>query len=229
VDYEYMFDAEGNRVNPFDPSILSIGQQCTEDYPIPRPGQRDTFLPGPIPWAWWSRAALLPGRALHVASAVCYLTGLERGAMVSFALGDLALFLGVSQQAMRRGLRALESVSLVEVQSRSGWKFRVRVREIENDSDRRRLYGPIPWAWWVRACRLPGRTLHVASAIWAIVGWGGGTSARCELVLDGWADLALGRKAVRRGLIALGSDGLILVESKIGRPSLVTLLPVEPG
>jgi hypothetical protein len=25
--------------------------------------------------------------------------------------------------------------------------------------------------WWARACRLPGRALHVAPAIWATVGW----------------------------------------------------------
>src|SRR4051794_22499214 len=27
------------------------------------------------------------------------------------------------------------------------------------------LKGPIPWAWWAAACRLPGQALQVASAI----------------------------------------------------------------
>jgi hypothetical protein len=146
--------------------------------------------------------------------------------MVSFALGDLDPFLGVDRQATRRGLRALESVALVEVEWRAGRKLLVRVCEVEDDSDRRKLRGPIPWPWWVRACRLPGRALHVSSAIWATIGWAGGRSAICDFPLDEWTDLALGRKAVRLGLRALESDRLILVESRAGRPSVVTLLAV---
>jgi hypothetical protein len=212
--------------NPFDPEMMAIGWRGMMGHPIPRHGPLDTFLRGPIPWSWWSRAASLPGRALHVAAAVRYLVGWRGGPTVALALGDLDPFLGVDRQAARRGLRALESVALVEVDSRSGCKLRVRVCEVEDDPDRRKLRGPIPWPWWVRACRLPGRALHVASAIWAIVGWNGGRSAVCEFPLDGWLDLALGRKAVRRGLWALESDGLILIESRSGRPSIVTLLPV---
>jgi hypothetical protein len=81
----------------------------------------------------------------------------------------------------------------------------------------------------VRACRLPGRALHVASAVWATAGWNGGRSAVVALPLDAWSDFAMGRKAVRLGLGALESDGLILVESRSGRPSIVTLLPVDCG
>jgi hypothetical protein len=47
--------------------------------------------------------------------------------------------------------------------------------------------------------------------------------------VDAWVDLAVGRKAARLGLRALESDGLILVESRSGRPSVVSLLPVECG
>jgi hypothetical protein len=215
--------------NPFDPARMAIGRAGLTSRPIPRHGPLDTFLRGPIPWPWWSRAASLPGRALHVASAVRYLVGWAGGPTVSLALGDLDLFLGVDRQAARRGLRALESAALVEVESRAGCKFLVRVCEVEGDPDRRQLRGPIPWPWWLRACRLPGRALPVASAIWATVGWGGGRSATCEFSLAGWADLALSRKAVRLGLRALASDGLILVESRAGRPPIVSLLPVTGG
>jgi hypothetical protein len=148
---------------------------------------------------------------------------------VFLALGDLDPFLGVDRQAARRGLRSLESLALVEVGSRAGCKLLVRVCEIEDARDRRQLRGTIPRPWWVRACRVPGRALHVASAIWATVGWNGGRSAECEFPLDGWLDLALGCKAVRLGLRALESDGLILVEPRAGRPSIVTLLPVVSG
>jgi hypothetical protein len=103
------------------------------------------------------------------------------------------------------------------------------VREVEVGLDHRTLRGPVPWFWWVRACQLPGRALHVASAIWAMAGWAGGRSAVCEFPLDGWADLALGRKAVRLGLRALRSDGLIRVEPRAGRPSVITILPVAGG
>ena len=134
--------------NPFDPSRMAIGWQGLTGRPIPRHGPLDTFLRGPIPWPWWSRAASLPGRALHVASAVRYLVGWKRGPVVSLALGDLDPFLGVARQAARRGLRALESVALVEVESRAGCKLLVRVCEVEDDPDRRKLRGPIPWPWW---------------------------------------------------------------------------------
>jgi hypothetical protein len=98
------------------------------------------------------------------------------------------------------------------------------VCEVEGDPDRRQLRGPIPWPWWLRACRLPGRALQVESAVWASVGWNGGRSATCEFSLAGWAELALGRKAVRLGLRALQSDGLILVEPRAGRSLIVSLL-----
>jgi hypothetical protein len=171
--------------NPFDPSRLSIGWIGSAGYPPPCHGPDDTFLRGPIPWPWWSRAASLPGRALHVASAVRYLVGWKGESTVSFALGDLDPFLGIDRQATRRGLRALESATLVDVESRIGCKLLVRVCEIEDDRDRRMLRGPIPWSWWLRACRLPGRALHVASAIWATVGWDGGRSTACEFLLAG--------------------------------------------
>jgi hypothetical protein len=209
--------------NPFDPARMTVGWGGSMSCPLPRHGPLDTFLRGPIPWSWWSRAASLPGRALHVASAVRYLVGWAGEPTVPLALGDLDPFLGVDRQAARRGLRALESAALVEVESRAGCKLLVRVCEVEGDPDRRQLRGPIPWPWWLRACRLPGRALAVASAIWATVGWSGGRSAVCEFPLAGWADLALGRKAVRLGLRALASDGLILVEPRAGRPPIVSL------
>jgi hypothetical protein len=219
----------GESGNPFDPARMAVGWAGLKSRPIPRHGPLDTFLKGPIPWPWWSRAAALPGRALHVASAVRYLVGWAGEPTVSLALGDLDPFLGVDRQSARRGLRALESIALVAVESRAGCKLLVRACEVEGDPDRRQLRGPIPWSWWLRACRLPGRALHVASAIWATVGWSGGRSAACDFQLAGWADLALSRKAVRLGLRALESDGLILVELRAGRSPIVSLVPATGG
>jgi hypothetical protein len=119
----------------------------------------------------------------------------------SFSPGDLDPFLGVSI-----GMRP---AVLCEHYNRRPWSrwnrglvanFGFECAMSSNDPDRRKLRGPIPWFWWIRACRLPGRSLQVASAIWAIAGWNGGRSAVCIFPLDKWSDLALGRKAVRLGL-----------------------------
>jgi hypothetical protein len=215
--------------NPFDPSQMRIGWQEVEQHPVPRHDSHETFLRGPIPWSWWIQSALLPGKALHVASAIRYLVGRKvhwRGeGFVSLALEDLDPFLGVNRQATRRGLRVLRLAGLVEVGSRPGCKFRVRICERTNDLDPRMLRGPIPWSWWIHACRLPGRTLHVASAVWAMVGWNDHQSARCEFSLEDLSELGLGRKAVHWGLLNLESAGLIRLESRHGLPFVVTLLP----
>src|SRR5262245_21536794 len=99
--------------NPFNPERMAVGCVGSMSRPLPRHGPLVTFLRGPISWPWWSRAASLPGRALHLASAVRYLVGWEGEPTVSLALGDLDPFLGVDRQAARRGLRALQSAALV--------------------------------------------------------------------------------------------------------------------
>jgi hypothetical protein len=190
--------------------------------PLPRHGISDTFLRGPIPWVWWSRAASLPGRALHVASAVRYLVGWAGGPVVSFSLRDLDPFLGVGHRAARRGLQALVSAGLIEIESRVEGQLRVRVCEIEDGPDRRQLRGPIPWAWWLQACRSPGKALHIASICWFLAGRE--RSAIFELGSGCPSEMGLSRQSVYRGLDALESGGLISVVHRPGRPPVVSIL-----
>jgi hypothetical protein len=214
----------------FNPERGEVRGGRSRSHPPPRHGILDTFLRGPIPWPWWSRAASLPGRALHVASAVRYLVGWADGPVVSFALGDLDRFLGVGYHAARRGLQVLVSAGLVEMESRVGGQLRARACEIEEGPDRRQLRGPIPWAWWLRACGGPGKSLHVASICWFLAGLG--RSAVFELrPEDSWG-MGLSRQSIYRGLTALELAGLVSVVRRSGRTPVVTILDLpaaKPG
>ena len=86
---------------------------------LPRHKAGEWFLKGPIPGGWLHRAAELPGRALHVALAVWYLAGLEKSQRVKVTWGVFDRF-GVSPDAGRRGLAALEQDGLVLVKRSPG-------------------------------------------------------------------------------------------------------------
>jgi len=75
-------------------------------------GQR--FLKGPIPWPWLMRAAELPGRALHTAVALWFLSGVTRSETVKLSSRSLTE-LGVDRHAKYRALAALERAGLVRV------------------------------------------------------------------------------------------------------------------
>ncbi|MGZ3781536.1 MAG: hypothetical protein ACXVCY_12865 [Pseudobdellovibrionaceae bacterium] len=82
--------------------------------------------------------------------------------------------------------------------------------------------GPIPWSWWSKASRLPGKTLQVAAAIWHI-----GTLKKSRtLQLQGGIlkDLGVTRKAVYRALDALEKANLISCERGPGRRPIITVL-----
>ena len=89
------------------------------------------FLKGPIPWAWLSAAARLPGRALHVAIGIRLWTGIKKTDRIAFSVSTLAE-LGVSRPAAYRGLTALEGRGLVTVDRHRGRKPRVTVVEIDS-------------------------------------------------------------------------------------------------
>jgi hypothetical protein len=85
--------------------------------PSPRPGER--FVLGPLPWPWLTLAMGLPGRALHVAIRLWYQSGLERSGQVGLNLSRIE---GIDRFAAGRGLRALESAKLVQIDRRAGRK-----------------------------------------------------------------------------------------------------------
>ncbi len=214
--------------DPFDPETLRlpaemIGKIVPRKRP-PRHGGGERFLKGPIPWAWWSTACRLPGQALQVASAVRYQAGCTGPKEIRLGLADLETTLGVGRDSARRGLLALERAGLVSVSRRVGSKPVVGLLAApEAGSDRKPLYGPIPWAWWSTACRLPGRSLQVASALWFLVGWSKRREAEFELGLAEWGELGLSRFSAGRGVECLRGAGLVSVVERPGRRPVVTL------
>ncbi len=88
------------------------------------------------------------------------------------------------------------------------------------------LGGPIPLTWLTPAASLPGKALHVALALWfeALVSRGKKPTVHPRLVTL----RAFGagcRRTLYRALAALSRAGLVSVEYRKGRPSLVTILP----
>ena len=84
------------------------GMECAE---VPNTAP---FIKGPIPIAWLSQAAALPGKALHLALAIQWLSGMNKGAPVKVSKNALAHFC-ISTDAYRDGLKRLEGVGLISV------------------------------------------------------------------------------------------------------------------
>ena len=111
------FRAHGNRAVP--PTAPKLKRQ-----PLRRDGGR--FLRGPIPLSWLAPAAVLPGKALHVAIALWFLSGLKRSSTVKLT-GSLRSQFGILPDAGRRGLAALERAGLVFVERPPGCCPRVTI------------------------------------------------------------------------------------------------------
>jgi hypothetical protein len=84
------------------------------------------FIKGPIPVAWLSQAAALPGKALHLALAIHWLSGMNKGAPVKVSKKALAHFC-ISTDAYRDGLKRLEGAGLIALTRLLGQSPIVRV------------------------------------------------------------------------------------------------------
>lgn len=98
---------------------------------VPRVKSGVKFLKGPIPLPWLSRAALLPGKALHVALALWFLSGLTKSRTVRLSKSTLEYF-GVKRQASYRSLKALEGVGLIAC-SRSPGRCPIVTLKVEGE------------------------------------------------------------------------------------------------
>jgi len=115
----------GVRRDPGRKLVLSL-RNLPADGPEPKP------LRGPIPWAWWAAASLLPGPSLRV-GAVCWLVaGRQRSAEFVLGSGDWSE-LGLSRFAVWRGLGNLNEAGLVSVTRLSGRPSIVHLRNARND------------------------------------------------------------------------------------------------
>ena len=98
--------------------------------PRRRASRREFFIRGPIPWPWIAAAARLPGKALHVATTLCLLAGMQRGGPVSLSSARLREA-GVSRYSAYRALLALEKAGLAEVVRRRGQQPVVTLRRLD--------------------------------------------------------------------------------------------------
>ena len=95
--------------------------------PRHKPGKR--FLKGPIPAEWLSRAASLPGKALHVGLAVWFSAGLAKGPRVRLSGTVLAMFGVDRRHTAYRALERLEAANLVTVDRHPGRNPLVTLRD----------------------------------------------------------------------------------------------------
>jgi hypothetical protein len=86
------------------------------------------------------------------------------------------------------------------------------------------LKGPVPWTWLGRACRLPGKALHVGLLLWVEAGCR--KSRTVPFCLTRAAELGLHPDTFKRGLRALAGAGLVTINDRPGRSAEVTLLDV---
>lgn len=84
------------------------------------------------------------------------------------------------------------------------------------------LKGPIPGDWLHIASGLPGRSLHVGMAVW----FKHGLTKRNQfhITCNERKKFNIPPDAFRRGVDHLENSGLIQVERRIGRPTLITIL-----
>jgi hypothetical protein len=92
--------------------------------------KKQPFIRGPILVPWLSRAAHLPGKAVNVAIALCWLQGMSSGKPFKLTRRALAV-MNVSRDAASDGLRHLEELRLVEVTRSPG---RLHVVQIKTDN-----------------------------------------------------------------------------------------------
>jgi hypothetical protein len=189
--------------------------------PRHRPG--DPFIKGPIPHAWIATACRLPGAGLAVAMSLWFLCDRFQSEN-RWGLDAIAVGLRVSVRSARRGLHAAELAGLLTVVQKPGCKVAVSILNLpgpETAPRPRPLYGPIPWAWWLPASRLPGKAIQVASVCWLLAGWN--RSAEFELGLSEWKEMGLSRFSASRGVECLRRAGLVAVVERPGRQPMVTL------
>lgn len=83
--------------------------------------KRDHFLKGPIPMAWLIAAANLTGKALHIANALWFWSGIKKSTTFDLPLNTIK-DMGVSRQTCYAQLKAMEKAGLLSIKARKGKK-----------------------------------------------------------------------------------------------------------
>src|SRR4051812_28945027 len=112
-------------IDPWDPDRLRLPAALVADFrPKRRPPRHragETFLRGPIPFAWVASACQLPGAGLHVAMVVRFLL-CRFPRLRAWGLAEIALRPGLHERTAQRGLHAAEAAGLVIVAREPGCK-----------------------------------------------------------------------------------------------------------
>lgn len=114
------FDPEHFRRRCAAPGTQPVGPRRVVG--LPRPKDREKYLGGPIPLGWLSRAASLPGKALHLAVALWYaaVRTPDKNPAVKLTR-TLAAEFGLSARTTRsRAVDSLVGAGLVTVERRVG-------------------------------------------------------------------------------------------------------------
>ena len=91
--------------------------------------QKGAFIKGPIDLDWISRAANLPGKALNVALALMYLSGLNKSKVnLKLTRTTYELF-NVSRSAVYSALNNMEKDGLIKVKKSQGRKNVITILE----------------------------------------------------------------------------------------------------
>lgn len=77
------------------------------------------FLKGPIPMDWLQRAAMLPGKSLHLGVALWFRAGLVGSMRLKLSNGDLTA-MGVARDAKYEGLQRLKTAGLIAIEQQPG-------------------------------------------------------------------------------------------------------------
>ena len=89
------------------------------------------------------------------------------------------------------------------------------------------LKGPIAWGWLSVAASQSGKALHVAIALWFLVGVK--RSGQVSLSGNVLRMLGVGRHSAYRGLKKLEEANLVAVQRHPGRNPIVTILDANKG
>jgi hypothetical protein len=84
--------------------------------------RRRRYLRGPIFWDWLLVASKLQGASLDVGLVLWHYRSLNKCLTFRTGTGDIARFLGVSRDTVRRAIYALQSAGLIKLNCASGCK-----------------------------------------------------------------------------------------------------------
>ena len=122
----------------FDPENFRLAKQedaCRKPTTSPRSAGRirGRFLKGPVPLNWLVAASRLPGKAMHVAIILRYLSGLKKSLDIRFSQA-VARDFGIKRQSAYRALFFLVESGLIRVRRQRGRNSVVRIVDLDSSA-----------------------------------------------------------------------------------------------